>query len=242
MPADPGAGPFFEPLPEPEPVEERPRFYVQLPWQPPINVVPVIVPLSLELARTDDTVVRLHGMDVYPQGVTYEVRVWLRPGTEPRSDPMGYDPWGESPRLGWLLDDGTKVGARAPDPGVDESQTDDSFHLTGVGGESGDLRSAQRHWLYPLPPGDRWVAVLEWRARGIPETRVEVDVTAVHEAAAASAGELWELPPVPEGAESGWFGYAPMTGGVYGSRLTFEPDAERIPGADDADHGTSDGD
>ena len=64
------AEPFFEPLPEPEPVEDRPPFYPQLPWQPPINVVPVIVPLSVELARTHDTVVCLHGMDVYPQGLT----------------------------------------------------------------------------------------------------------------------------------------------------------------------------
>jgi hypothetical protein len=210
-PSSPAAEPFFDPLPAPEPLTEQPRVYPQLPWDRPLNVVPIPVPVSVELARTDDTVVRLHGFDVYPSGIAYEVRVWLRPGTEPRPDPGMYDPWSESPRVGWLLEDGTKVGARAPGPYADDTQSDAPFHINGIGGESGDLRAAYGHWLYPVPPGDRWVAVVEWRARGIPETQVEVDVRGIHEAAdaAAAAGPLWHLPPVPDEAEYGWFAYGP---------------------------------
>jgi hypothetical protein len=233
---EPVPEPFFEPLPAPEPVVERPRTYPQFAWQPPLTVVPVPVPVSVELARTDDTVVRLHGFDVYPSGVAYDVRVWLRPGTERPWEPGNYDPWGESPRVGWLLEDGTRIGARAPSPHVDETQDDEPFHITGVGGESGDLRAAYGHWLYPVPPGDRWVAVAEWRSRGIPETRVEVDARPIREAAAAAdaAGPLWDLPPVPEDAEFGWYAYAPMTGGAYGSRLTLSQDDPARDAGDDA--------
>ncbi|HEY7718165.1 MAG TPA: hypothetical protein VH915_05355 [Pedococcus sp.] len=228
--------PFFEPLPEPEPVVERPKTYPQFAWQPPLNVVPVSVPVSVELARTDDTVVRLHGFDVYPQGVTYDVRVWLRPGSEPSSEPSTWDPWGESPRVGWLLEDGTKVGAEVPGHGGDEPNGDAPFHIAGVGGEAGDLRAAYGHWLHPLPPAGRWTAVTEWRSRGIPETRVEVDARPIREAAAAAdaAGPLWDLPPVPEDAEFGWYAYAPMTGGAYGSRLTLSQDDPARDAGDEA--------
>jgi hypothetical protein len=59
----PSAKPFFEPLPEPETLVE-PWVYPQVPWQPPQNVVPVIAPVGLVLARTEDTVVALTGLDV----------------------------------------------------------------------------------------------------------------------------------------------------------------------------------
>ena len=77
--------------------------------------------------------------------------------------------------------------------------------------------------------------------RGIPETRVEIDATAIHQAAAASAGELWELPPVPEGAEFGWFGYAPMTG-AYRSQVSITPDTKRESPGQAESKETSDGD
>ena len=60
--------PFFEPLPPPELHTEPERVYFQAPWQPPQNVMPVPVPISVELARTGDTVVALTGMEVYPAG------------------------------------------------------------------------------------------------------------------------------------------------------------------------------
>jgi hypothetical protein len=77
-----------------------------------------------------------------------------------------------------------------------------------LGGTGGGLHSSIQHWLYALPTGGRWTFVAEWLARGIPETRVAFDARPVHEAAAASAGPLWELPTPPDGAEYGWFGYA----------------------------------
>ena len=34
------------------------------------------------------------------------------------------------------------------------------------------------------------------------------------------------MPPVPEGAEHGWFAYAPMRGGAYGGLPTLEPESQ----------------
>jgi len=98
--------PFFEPLPPPELHTEPERVYFQAPWQPPQNVMPVPVPISVELARTGDTVVALTGMEAYPAGVSYTVQVWLRPGTEPLDERGPYVPWVGEPRIGWLLEDG----------------------------------------------------------------------------------------------------------------------------------------
>ena len=228
----PSAEPFFEPLPEPETLVE-PRVYPQIPWQPPQNVVPVIAPVSLVLARTEDTVVALTGLDVYPGGVAYTVRTWLRPGTEPDGDDRRYIPWADQPRVGWLLEDGTKVGARLDERIDDTGQPPTVPRVAGTSGTSGGITGAMGYWLYPLPPGDRWTVVVEWPARGIAETRLELDARAVRGAAASSEGELWELPVPPEGVEYGWFGYADG-GAAYSSHAAAHPDTAPAPGAGDA--------
>jgi hypothetical protein len=203
-PDSPAAEPFFEPLPEPQREDQAP-VYVQMPWQPPINVVPVSVGDTVVLARTHDTVAALCGLEVYPTGLALTVHTWQRPGTEHRDA----DHWWHELRIGLLLEDGTKIGAVA-----DEGLPDDinavpaTPRLTGLGGSGGGIHQSGQHWLYPIPSGNRWTFVIEWLARGIPETRVTFDARHVHEAAAASSGELWDLPKPPEGTEYGWFGYA----------------------------------
>jgi hypothetical protein len=206
-PTEPPPEPFFEPLPEPEPLGEPPRVYLKTPWQPPQNIVPVPLDTSVELARTDDTVLVLSDVEVYPQGVAYAVRVWLRPGTEPDPEQHHYSPWPDEPRLGWLLDDGTKIGSRvneATQLGPDEGAESGQPRVSGLGSSAGDIVGSVHQWLYPVPPGERWTAVVEWAARGIPETRTVVDAAPIHAAAGASDGELWPLPDPPEG-EYGWF-------------------------------------
>ena len=56
---------------------------------------------------------------------------------------------------------------------------------------------AHPHWLYPLPLGDRWTAVAEWRARGIPESRVDVDARAIHRGRRLPRPALWGCHPRP---------------------------------------------
>jgi len=204
-PDDPVAEPFFEPLPPSPAAEDQPPVYVQMPWQPPVNVVPVSVGGTVELARTDDTVVAVTGLGVYPAGVAFTVQTWQRPGSELVEDQWG---WRNALRVGVLLEDGTKIGA-APDQGpATVDSVPETPRIAGLSGMGGGIHASMEHWLYPLPGGERWTFVVEWQARGIPETRVAFDARPVHEAAAASAGPLWELPRPPEGREYGWFGYA----------------------------------
>lgn len=56
----------------------------------------------------------------------------------------------------------------------------------------------------------------------------------MHEAAAASAGELWQLPPLPEG-EHGWFAYAPVSGAVYSPQVATDPDSPSEAQDEEAD-------
>lgn len=200
------AEPFFEPLPQPPGAEDQPPVYVQLPWQPPVNVVPVSVGGTVVLARTDDTVVAMAGLEVYAAGVAFTVHTWLRPGTEVQDDP--HWSWRDGPRIGILLEDGTKVGAATDDIPHDIDSRPEVPRLIGLGGTGGGIHELKHYWLYPVPAGERWTFVVEWSARGLPETRVAFDARPVHEAAAASAGPLWELPTPPDDKEYGWFGYA----------------------------------
>ena len=205
-PDEPVAEPFFEPLPPSPASEDQPQVYVQLPWQPPVNVVPVSVAGTVELGRSADTVVAMTSLEVYPAGVAFTVQTWQRPGTELVDNHWG---WTNALRVGVLLEDGTKIGA-APHEGPPEdlNSVPETPRIAGLSGVGGGIHGSMQHWLYPLPAGERWTFVTEWLARGIPETRTAFDARPVHQAAAASAGPLWELPTPPEGAEYGWFGYA----------------------------------
>lgn len=237
--------PFFEPLPEPPSGDEAPPGYFQNPAAPPENVVPVPVPHSVVLARTEDTVLVLGGLEVYPQGLAYRVDMFLRPGTEPREgDALGHGAFGEVPRVGWLLGSGVKVGASAdfmgfmamPEEVIPEEDVPpqeprpDRPSLADAGFSWGGLRGHLGHWLWPLPDGDVWTLVCQWDARDIPETRTMIDGAAVRAAAAQSPGELWEIPPMPEGAEVGWFAYAPMSGSTYQPMRSEPSPPEEEPG------------
>ena len=211
--------PFFEPLPPPPPQEQRERVYPSFAWEPPHNVVPVPLAVSLELARTEDTVLVLTGLEAYPQGLSYRIRLWIRPGTENHAGPEAQSGYDSGPRQGWLLEDGTRVGA-SPDfgpgwpPQASATGAADTYRVgSGNAGFMSDIEGELQRWLYPLPPGARWTVVVEWPARGIPETRVPFDASPVQAAAGASAGELWEMPPTPEDQEYGWFAYAPPWAG-----------------------------
>lgn len=204
-PNSPAAEPFFEPLPAPQQAADQPPVYVQLPWQPPLNVVPVSVGGTAALARTDDTVVALTRLEAYPTGLAFAVQTWLRPGTEFGDDEWA---WRSAVRIGVLLEDGTKIGAAPEELPDDLTTVPETPRIAVLGGTGGGIHGSRDHWLYPLPRGEQWTFVVEWLARGIPETRVAFDARPVHAATAASAGPLWELPTPPEGTQYGWFGYA----------------------------------
>lgn len=72
------------------------------------------------------------------------------------------------------------------------------MHLRGGGG--GGAWDGE-YWLWPLPPPGPLAFVCEWPARGIPQTRSEVDASLVCDAA-EQAEIIW--PRVPSARGCGW--------------------------------------
>ncbi|MGZ4599748.1 MAG: hypothetical protein ACXVYY_10300 [Oryzihumus sp.] len=91
-------------------------------------------------------------------------------------------------------------------PGVEVRES--AAHLTPQEGSGGGLTSRQTYWLWPLPPAGPLEVYCEWLARGIPETKVELDAGDLV-AAAARAVELWPMPEV-----SGDYGWMWPSGGM----------------------------
>ena len=213
--------PFFEPpLPQPDFTEE-PRRFANVPWAPPINVVPVQVPVEADVVVTDDVVIRIMDVRAYDRGMLLRVEAWLHPDSAVRAQDMHGLP--EEPQVGLLLDGVTKLGAgepgHSPDVGPTESSTDAPF-FTMAGGGTGELSVTQTWWVAPVPAGDAEL-VVAWPALGVPETFVRLDLDAVREAS-TRARELWPLPD-DETQEFGWFGYAP------GGHAAYLPPSSGLP-------------
>lgn len=209
--------PFFE---TPPPLPPQPPEPPQPLWIGPAeNVLGAGVDLSLVLARTEDVGVGLHSVVAEPNGVSFTLdfrrRFGAFPGTEwGRPFPPAYP--GESRdeedfRFGVQFSDGRKAtsldqawGLEPVDPSHPASVTP---RLVPRGGGGGSRHASQvGYWVWPLPPPGPLAFVCEWRAVGIPETRVEVDAAAII-AAAGRAAVLWALPdPDPE-LQGGWTAY-----------------------------------
>lgn len=206
--------PFFEPRHPPEQESrEQPRF-VNHPWMPPLNVVPVVVPLNLDVVTSDLVVVRVPEVRAFDRGMLVEVEAWLHPDAAARVD--GSDGLPDEPRVGLLLGDGTRLGAGETGPSPDaapeppDAPTEPLFVQYGAG--SGELRANQSLWVAPVPEGNAEL-VVAWDALHVPETYSMLDLAAVREAA-TRARELWPLPD-SDGEEFGWFAYAPRGGTAY---------------------------
>lgn len=200
--------PFFEPpLPQPEEARE-PRTFANVPWAPPINVVPVTVPVEDDVVATEKVVIRVQDILAYDRGMLLRVEAWLHPDSAALAEgPHGLP---EEPRVGMLLGTGTKLGAgepgHIPDVAPDEPESPPVPLFTMAGGGAGELRVTQTWWVAPVPDGEADL-VVAWAALDVPETFVRLDLDAVREAS-GRARELWALPDV-EAGEYGWFAYAP---------------------------------
>lgn len=208
--------PFFEPVPPPDEPDPEPH-YVVLPGQPPENVVPIRLGWDAEILRGPDTVLMLTDVLAFPQGFSYRVCAWLRPGSEHHSGHGArYAHVEYTPSTGWLLDGSVKIGADRDfhRPGRD----DDPFApgdpgapmQSPRGGSGGGLIADAVCWVYPMPEGHRLQLVVAWDARGIPETYVDVDLAELR-AAGDRAEVLWPIVESPH--EQGWFAYAPLSSG-----------------------------
>ncbi|KGN39549.1 hypothetical protein [Knoellia subterranea] len=218
--------PFFEPPPPPEDEGVTARTFANHPWSPPINVVPVVVPVHADVVATPSVVIRVTDIAAYDRGMLVTLEGWVHPDVA--SVTQGAYGMHEMPRVGLLLEDGTRLGAgdprHSPDVGPVESGTAERPGFDMSGGSSGDLRSSQSFWVHPIPRGGAEV-VVAWEILDVPETYLPLDLDAVREMSAA-ARELWPLPDVTD-MEMGWFAYAPHGGAsAYGSTLDLQLDDE----------------
>jgi len=202
--------PFFEPRRPPSDEPEEPRRFVNHPWMPPLNVVPALLAVDLEVVATDAVVARVADVRVYDRGMLLEVEAWLHPDSA--ADVLESFGMPDEPRVGLLLGDGTRLGAGDPGTSPDVASVAEAPLFIQNGGGAGELRVQQSWWVSPVPEGDAEL-VLEWDALGVPETFVPLDLAAIR-AAAPRARELWPLPDA-HGEEFTWVGYAPWAGTAY---------------------------
>jgi hypothetical protein len=186
----------------------------------PSNELPVPVPVSVVLARTDDVAVALVGVQAYTSGISFTLSVRLRhsrvlPGRRDLHELVG----GWSARtegrllLGVEFSDGRAASTagvgRSPAPGSGLGQA----LLVPAGGGGGELSVDHDYWLTPVPPPGPLDVVLACAGLGIEETTVQLDGDALVQAA-ARAEVLWpaaetdepdelDEPDLPDG---GWFG------------------------------------
>jgi hypothetical protein len=183
---------------------------------PPENEIPVALPVSAVLARTDDVAIALLGMQVYSTGVSFDLAVLVR--TWPDDDRGGLSELvfehgrrGSQLLVGVELADGRRasnVGGRHVRPDGDGI----AFHQAGGGG--GQLSVDQSWWLSPVPPDGPVRFVCSCAPLGIEETTVDLDGTEMQRAAARVI-TLWPWerpdtgerppPPPPDLPSGSWF-------------------------------------
>ena len=167
---------------------------------PPHNVLPGITPVQVIVARTDETVIAVAGIQGYPAGFSFTLSLRLRnlsaqeeqrlpylfDSTDPEDDALA----GDFLRFGVQFADGRKATTLDHPPYDPEGQAPDRPVLREHGGGGGGTAWDMEYWLWPLPPAGPFAFVCEWPARGIAESRAEVDAAAILEAA-ESAVILW---------------------------------------------------
>jgi hypothetical protein len=184
---------FFEPPVRPPGPVARAVVVSPPAWLgPPLNALPGIAPVELVIARTDETVVALAGIHAYPAGFEFTLCLRLR-NPSPREEqqfpylldraPFKGDPLpDELLRFGVQFADGrkaTNLGRPSYDPEQEPDRPALSQHGGGGGGSAWDMR----YWVWPLPPPGPFAFVGEWPARGIAESRAEIDAGSILEAA-----------------------------------------------------------
>jgi len=179
--------------------------YVVPPWlRQPEDEIPVELLVGAIAARTDGTVITVPRLEVHSTGIVICADVVLRRRGESDRDwswllhgRFEHRPAENDLRWRIELADGSiaEIGELyRSNPTVDrppEGWTLTLANGTGGGGGGGD-RWEQHHgfWLWPLPPAGPMEFVVEWRERGIPESRLALDGDAILAAVPGVRG-LW---------------------------------------------------
>ena len=186
---------FFE-LPQPVDDDEEED------WQDPTTpYLPVVLPYSHLLAKTDEAVVLLAGLQVFPDGVSIEINSYTRGAARKRIE-RNYRGQGgrimadgvvpeEFLRIGVAFPDGKKAtnlespwhrseDAPEPDCGIESGRS------SGGGGEY-----SESFWIWPLPTDGDFTIVCEWPVANILQTFTVMDGAEIR-MAGESARLVWE--------------------------------------------------
>jgi hypothetical protein len=166
---------------------------------PPHNVLPGIAPVELVIARTEDTVVAIGGIDAYPEGFGFTLSLRLRTLSAREEqfpyliDRAAYEfdalP-DELLRFGVQFADGRKATNLDRPDHDPEGPAPDRPVLIQQGGGGGGAAWDMEQWVWPLPPPRPFAFVCEWPSRAIGESRAEIDAGVILEAA-GRAVTLW---------------------------------------------------
>lgn len=188
------------------------------PWKaPPSGEAPVDVPVTALLATSHHAAVLLRSVRVHSNGVELELQAKLRrddASDEQWSDLLdrfhehGWIGRGVAGRLraGVLLADGSRAIVAPRAHGDDDAAGGHRLTRQGGGGSGSDtFHDAEWvFWLWPLPPDGPLTLVVDWPAMDLPEQRVEIDGTAIRDAARAVV-PIWPDRGAPaSGTRSSW--------------------------------------
>lgn len=174
--------------------DERAEHWRRL--MPPSNEIPVLLPWSGTLGRSEDIAVALVGAHLHSSGVLLYITARGRGaavlGLHGAASGR-FDANGDVLCLGVEMADGTAAANidRAADAGSSNYPT-----LMRGGGGGGPSSVDVTYFLSPVPPPGPVCMVCAWPSRDIPETRSEFDGTHLTELL-AQVTELW--PPEPAG-------------------------------------------
>jgi hypothetical protein len=191
---------FFEPLPPAPPESARA-------WSPPAwdrpseGTLPAIVPVGEIVHRSDDVVVEVEHVRVYPNGFTINLFILTNPHLGHRIAGHAMlggaapDPGQRFPRIGVRFADGRTAGREATFRGhLDVAKDDQGIPtepiLTMTGGGGGSSGYHFGVWVFPLPPAGPLEVYVSLPAADAPESKVVLDGGVVR-SAAERARVIW---------------------------------------------------
>jgi hypothetical protein len=198
-------------------VEEETEFSRPRWFEPPDDVLGVVVPCEMFVARTPNVVIALTHVRAYPEGCVLATHVAGRMGDLEEDDwhdildvafhggrsryyrHRGGKPSDTVRRYGVRFADGrtaTTLDRIPPPPSGATDHVPTGPILTERSGGGGSSRTFFDHreelWLWPLPPAERFEIIVEWPIGRVPVTIAELDGAVINEAA-SRARPYWPM-------------------------------------------------
>ena len=186
---------FFEPLP-PEPTAQERKWAPPLWDRPSEGTIPALLAVNEIVHESEDAVVLVDSLSVYPNGFIVHVAIHLNPHRGRENTLMMRGPGGPHrfPRVGVRFSDGREGGRRfagRADLAKDENGLPTEPFVGFAGGGGGGSQGWRfGAWVYPLPPEGPLEIFVGLPAADLVETSVTVEGSAVR-AAAANSRVIW---------------------------------------------------